>query len=59
MLLPRAFDNGSERACRPDIGQFGSDAAPGQGRIQACMKAHLRDFSEPCKEALFQAWLQQ
>ena len=47
------------RACRPDIRQFCSDVAPGQGRIKACMKAHLRELSEPCKEALFQAWLRE
>jgi hypothetical protein len=47
------------RACKPDIRQFCSDVAPGQGRIKACMKAHIRELSEPCKEALFQAWLRQ
>ena len=41
----------------PIIRQFCSDVAPGQGRIKSCMKAHLRELSEPCKEALFQAWL--
>jgi Cysteine rich repeat len=47
------------RECRPDIRQFCSDVPPGQGRIKACMKAHLAELSEPCKEALFQAWLRQ
>ena len=47
------------RACRPDIRQFCSDVPPGQGRIKACMKAHIAELSEPCKEALFQAWLRQ
>ena len=47
------------RACRPDIRQFCSEVAPGQGRIKACMKSHIRELSEPCKEALFQAWLRQ
>jgi Cysteine rich repeat len=47
------------RACRPDIRQFCGDVPPGQGRIKACMKAHLQELSEPCKEALFQAWLRQ
>ena len=47
------------RACRPDIRQFCGDVAPGQGRIKACMKAHIGELSEPCKEALFQAWLRQ
>ena len=47
------------RACRPDIREFCSDVPPGQGRIKACMKAHIAELSEPCKEALFQAWLRQ
>jgi hypothetical protein len=44
-------------ACRPDIKQFCAEVPPGNGRIKACMKAHLPELSEPCKEALFQAWL--
>ena len=47
------------RACRPDIAQFCGNVAPGQGRIKACMKAHIRELSEPCKDALFQAWLRE
>ena len=47
------------RACRPDIATFCGGVAPGQGRVKACMKEHLRELSEPCKEALFQAWLRE
>jgi hypothetical protein len=47
------------RACKPDIAQFCSQVPPGGGRIKACMKEHLPELSEPCKEALFQAWLRQ
>ena len=47
------------QACKPDIAQFCSQVAPGGGRLKACMKEHLRELSEPCKEALFQAWLRQ
>jgi len=46
-------------ACRPDMRAFCSTVAPGEGRIKACMKAHLPELSEPCKEALFQVWLNQ
>jgi hypothetical protein len=46
-------------ACKPDIRQFRSNVAPGNGRIKACMKAHLQELSEPCKEGLFQAWLRK
>jgi hypothetical protein len=44
-------------ACKPDIARFCGNVQPGEGRIKACMKAHLPELSEPCKEALFQAWL--
>jgi Cysteine rich repeat len=47
------------RACKPDIARFCSQVPPGQGRIKACMKEHLPELSEPCKEGLFQAWLRQ
>jgi hypothetical protein len=46
-------------ACKPDIREFCSQVPPGQGRIKACMKEHVRELSEPCKEALFQAWLRK
>lgn len=44
-------------ACKPDIARFCGQVPPGEGRIKACMKSHLPELSEPCKEALFQAWL--
>jgi hypothetical protein len=47
------------QACRPDIRQFCSQVPPGQGRVKACMKDHIQELSEPCKEAMFQAWLHQ
>jgi len=47
------------KACKPDIARFCSQVPPGQGRIKACMKEHLPELSEPCKEGLFQAWLHQ
>ena len=46
-------------ACKPDIRNFCSQVAPGGGRIKACMKEPLHELSEPCKEAMFQAWLRQ
>jgi hypothetical protein len=46
-------------ACKPDIRNFCSQVAPGGGRIKACMKERLHELSEPCKEAMFQAWLRQ
>jgi hypothetical protein len=47
------------QACKPDIARFCSQVQPGEGRIKACMKEHLPELSEPCKEGLFQAWLKQ
>ena len=47
------------QTCKPDIAHFCSQVPPGQGRIKACMKEHVHELSEPCKEALFQAWLKQ
>jgi len=44
-------------ACKADIKRFCSEVPPGEGRIKACMKAHLPELSEECKEALFRAWL--
>ena len=47
------------QACKPDLARFCSQVPPGEGRIKACMKEHLPELSEPCKEGLFQAWLKQ
>ncbi|HZR83537.1 MAG TPA: cysteine rich repeat-containing protein [Candidatus Binatia bacterium] len=44
-------------ACKPDIARFCGQVPPGEGRVKACMKQHMHELSEPCKEALFQAWL--
>ena len=46
-------------ACKPDIANLCGQVPPGQGRVKACMKEHLPELSEPCKEALFQAWLKK
>lgn len=41
------------KACGADIKQFCADVKPGGGRIAACAKEHVADFSDPCKKALF------
>jgi hypothetical protein len=56
---PRAGGPTSLQACKPDIARFCSQVPPGQGWIKACIKEHLPELSEPCKEGLFQAWLRQ
>jgi hypothetical protein len=59
MAQMRPGATAAAKACKPDIAQFCGNVAPGGGRIKACMKEHLPQLSEPCKEALFQAWLHQ
>jgi hypothetical protein len=44
-------------ACKGDIKRFCGNVPVGEGRVKECMKAHLPELSEQCKEALFQAWL--
>jgi hypothetical protein len=38
--------------CAEDIKKACSDVDPGRGRIVACIKEHLKDFSDVCKERL-------
>ena len=59
MAQGAAAVKGALNACKPDIARFCSAVVPGGGRIKGCMKEHLPELSEPCKEALFQAWLRQ
>jgi hypothetical protein len=40
------------KACAADVKKVCAGTKPGRGRVQACMKDHLADVSEPCKEAL-------
>lgn len=43
------------KPCAPDVKQNCAGIRPGDGSIEACMKAHLNEGSEPCKEVLSQA----
>ena len=45
------------KACKPDMARLCSAVPVGGGRVKACMKEHIHELSEPCKEAMFQAWL--
>jgi hypothetical protein len=47
-MRPGAME--AARACRPDIRQFCGEVPPRQGRIKACMKAHVAELSEPVKK---------
>lgn len=57
MAQMSAGERAAAMACKPDIARLCGNVAPGQGRVKACMKAHLRELSDPCKDAIFQAWL--
>jgi hypothetical protein len=43
------------KACSADVKKICADVKPGGGRIEACMKSHLTEVSEPCKDAVTQA----
>jgi cysteine rich repeat protein len=42
------------RACVDDIKKFCATVQPGEGRVAGCVKEHLNDLSEPCKDLLAQ-----
>ena len=39
-------------ACASDIKSKCPDVKPGEGRVRACVKEHLTEFSEPCQARL-------
>jgi len=43
------------KACKADVKQFCADVKPGKGAIADCMKSHVADISDGCKEALAKA----
>ena len=43
------------RACKADVQRTCPGVQPGGGRIQACMKDHFAEYSEPCKQAIVTA----
>ena len=43
------------RACAGDIERLCAGVPPGEGRIKACMKAHITELSAPCFDTLLQA----
>ncbi len=42
-------------ACGADIDRLCPGVPPGQGRIKACMKAHVSQLSAPCFDTLMAA----
>jgi hypothetical protein len=45
----------SPRPCAVDIKAYCTDIEPGEGRIAACIKEHIGDFSPACKARLIRA----
>lgn len=43
------------RACATDIDRLCAGVPPGEGRIKACMKAHVTELSAPCFDAIMAA----
>jgi chemotaxis protein MotB len=43
------------RACAADVAQFCPGISPGEGRIKACMKAHVSQLSAGCFDTLLSA----
>jgi hypothetical protein len=40
------------KACAGDIERLCAGVPPGEGRIKACMKAHITELSAPCFDTL-------
>jgi len=43
------------KACGHDIDRLCAGVPPGEGRIKACIKAHITELSAPCFDALLGA----
>jgi len=43
------------KACAADIKSQCAGVQPGEGRVQACVKAHFKELSEPCQALLMKA----
>ncbi len=56
MLLSASVATAQQRgqvgACAGDMKSKCGDVQPGEGRVRACVKEHLTEFSEPCQTRL-------
>jgi hypothetical protein len=43
------------KACVGDVKSLCAGTQPGDGRVKACIKSHLSEISDPCKDAVSQA----
>jgi hypothetical protein len=51
-LLSITVATAQQRECSADIKAKCAGVKPGEGRISACVKEHLKEFSEPCQDRL-------
>jgi hypothetical protein len=45
----------SDTTCVSDVKAQCPGVEPGEGRIRACVKTHLKDLSEPCRNVVLKA----
>ena len=43
------------KPCADDIKKLCAGIQPGEGRIKACIKSHMAELSDPCKDAMSRA----
>jgi len=41
--------------CASDIKTLCAGIQPGEGRIKACIKSHIAEVSDPCRDAMLRA----
>jgi len=52
LLTARRWCSVNVKGCAADVKQFRADTKPGEGRVEACIKAHFADLSDACKVGL-------
>ena len=43
------------KPCADDVKKLCAGIQPGEGRIKACIKSHMAEVSDPCKDAMSRA----
>jgi hypothetical protein len=43
------------KVCKADVAKLCAGIEPGTGGIRACIKSHMADVSDPCRDAMSQA----
>ena len=52
---PQAGKEALAKACAGDVKRLCPGVPPGEGRIKACVKAHVMELSAPCFDAILGA----